>query len=83
MSDVAVLTVFAGTAIMVLAGVIGALLRTVRHLTNAVIAEDAHELRMLDAVPAKPAINIPFVRNKPAPFPDEDDDELVPLGLGG
>lgn len=83
MSDVAILTVFAATAILVLASVIGALLRTVRHLTNAIIANDAHELRMLEAVPPKPALNIPFVRNKPAPYPDEDDDDLVPLGLGG
>jgi len=82
-SDVALLSLFAGSVILVMAGVIGALLRPVHHLTNALIAEDAHELRMLEAVPTRPAMHVPFIRNKPAPFDDENDDELVPLGLGG
>lgn len=83
MTDAVVVAALAGLVIVVLAGVIRSLLATVKSLTNALVAEDAHELRMLEAVPQpRPAMNIPFVGNKPAPIEDDDDD-LLPLGLSG
>ena len=84
MSDVAYVALTLLTVIVVQFGVIRALLASNKSLTNAVVAEDAHELRMLESSTqlSRPALNIPFVRNKPVPY-DEDDDDLLPLGLSG
>lgn len=83
MSDVAILATFAGLVVLALAYVIRSLLAANKVLTHALVAQNATELTILERAD-RPALRVPFVGGRPSPiFNEDDDDEILPMGLAG
>lgn len=83
MSAVAGVIALAGIVIVVLASVIGSLLKSNKALTRALIARNAHELVVLDQSQAatEPAPVRPWPSRQPRNDDDSYDNDPIPLGL--
>ena len=86
MTALAIVALTSGFVILVLSGIITSLIRSNKSLVRALIARNSHEVVVLDqseakADAAKPTLPMPFSR-RPLP-PEQDDYDVMPLGLSG